>query len=247
MIELTGITKKFRSANSDVYALKDISMHIPKGAKCCLIGRNGAGKTTLLEIISSIILPDRGTVKIAGHNPNPHPAITPPPRLSPSRGEDGGGGAIKPLIGRMPGKDGNFYGRLTLLENLKFYAAVQMISEPSSSAKINSLIEQLGIAQWQHCHYQKLPAGIARRMSLARALIHDPEILLVDEPTRSLDADSARAIRKMLASMTNITMVAATHDTTEALEISSLCAVLCEGRLRFFGETKTAIDNYRIT
>lgn len=219
MIELLNVSKTFSSPDGPVRALENVTFTVPRGKICAVLGPNGSGKTTLLKILSTHITPDKGAAGVAGHDCMKK------------------GGEIRKLTGQVSGEDRNFYGRLSVRENLRFYCALYSIFPSEASRKTDILLKELELTEWGNRQYQLLPAGAARRLSLARALLHVPSVLLMDEPTRSLDPASAALIRKILSSMKNMTMLIATHDPSEARELAGVCAVLEHGKLKDFGET----------
>ncbi len=206
-----------------VWALREIDLTVSRGEILGLLGTNGAGKTTLLKIIATLILPTAGRVSVDGHDV----------------ARDGD--SVKALIGLVTGEERSFYWRLTGRQNLEFFAAFQGLSPERTRGRIGELGEQLGLDALDR-HFGVYSAGMRHRLVIARALLHQPRILLFDEPTRSLDPLAAGALRRLiretLVRELGCTVVLATHNLEEAEELSDRIAVLHEGRLVGCGTVK---------
>jgi ABC-2 type transport system ATP-binding protein len=199
-----------------VCALRELDLTIHRGEILGLLGTNGAGKTTLLKILATLILPTAGRVTVEGYDV--------------AREADG----VKAMIGLVTGHERSFYWRLTGRQNLEFFAAFQGLSPPEARVRIEQLREQLGLEALDR-HFGLYSTGMRHRLAIARALLRQPRILLLDEPTRSLDPFAAglvrRLIRDTLVTQMGCTVVLATHDLQEAEELCDRIAVLHEGRL----------------
>ena len=199
-----------------VCALQDVSLTVRRGEIVGLVGTNGAGKTTLLKILGTLILPTTGRALVHG--------------CDVARDDD----RIKQYIGLMSSDERSFYWRLTGQQNLEFFAAFQGYSVHAARARIAQLRSQLGLDALER-RYGLYSTGMKHRLSLARALLHDPDILLLDEPTRSLDPLAAvnlrRLLREQLVALQGRTVLIATHNLHEAEELCDRIAILHQGRL----------------
>ncbi|MCI0568841.1 MAG: ABC transporter ATP-binding protein [Acidobacteria bacterium] len=201
----------------EIWALKDVSLQVPEGAIFGLLGPNGAGKTTLLKILSCLILPTGGTVKVGGHD---------------TQRNDG---AIQRVLGFVSSDERSFYWRLTGRQNLRFFGHLYQIHGKPLSDRISYLLDRLELEDQAEKPFGDYSSGMKQRLAMARALLHDPPILLLDEPTRSLDPISAKHLRRFIAEELNgrekKTLLLATHNLQEAEQLCHRVAVLSGGRV----------------
>lgn len=199
-----------------VYALREVDLTVRRGEILGLLGTNGAGKTTLLKILATLILPTVGRVTVDGRDV--------------AREAD----SVKAMIGWATGDERSFYWRLTGRQNLEFFAAFQGLAPRAARERIAQLSEQLGLEALDR-RFGVYSTGMRHRLAVARALLRQPEILLLDEPTRSLDPLAAGALRRLirdtLVAEMACTVVLATHNLGEAEELCERVAVLHAGRL----------------
>lgn len=210
-LEWQGVSHGFQNTR----ALDRVSLQVDSGTICGIMGPNGAGKTTLLKIAAGLMPPTLGRVRRAGQALYPH-----------SRHRQAEVGV---LLGDIPG----CYAPLSLWENLRFFAALQGLSGPQAEASIAALLEQLQIEE-PHKPFQMCASGIKQRVLLARALLHDPPLLLLDEPTRHLDAARAETVRALLVQLQRRgkTIVFTTHQAAEAEALAQQRVLLERGRIR---------------
>ena len=198
-------------------ALRDISFQIRSGEAVALLGANGAGKSTLLRILSTLLLPTSGTALIGGHD-----AVTSPR-------------AVRRELGYHAGSDQGFYSRLTGRENLHFFGRLNQLSSAAARARIGQLADQFELSEALDRQVRTLSSGTLQRLSLARALLHSPRVLLLDEPTRSLDAIAAASFRQFLKSQVlqggATTLLFASHSLPEIELLANRVAILHRGRL----------------
>jgi ABC-2 type transport system ATP-binding protein len=196
-------------------ALDDVTLTVERGRVLALLGANGAGKTTLLKLICTMLLPESGSVAVAGFDTVRQP------------------GEVRRRVGFALAHERSFYPRLTASENLNFYAALEDVPRAMRPARIVQALETCGLAAWSDVLAYKFSSGMFQRLSIARALIKQPDVLLLDEPTRSIDPEGSedlwRTVRRLAAAGT--TIVAATHDFEEAVAIGDAVAVLDHGTL----------------
>jgi ABC-2 type transport system ATP-binding protein len=227
-IEARGLEKTFVKARSireilihpfrradRVEALRGVDLRVTEGEILSLLGPNGAGKTTLLKILSCLVLPDRGTALVGGHD-TIHENL------------------VKRLIGYVHSDERSFYWRLSARENLRFFARLYDVPRRQTEARIDELLERVDLMKAADRPFSGYSSGMKQRVSIARALLHDPPILLMDEPTRSLDPATSRSLRQFildqLKGRDGKTILLATHDLREAEVVSDRIAILIRGR-----------------
>ena len=229
VIELQNISKTFIERNWKTFlfrkprytrALDGISLTVEKGEVMGLLGPNGAGKTTLIKILSTLVTPDEGMVKIAGHN------------LENCL-------EIRKKIGLVSTNDRTFYWRLTGRDNLDFFATLYNIHGSAKKARINQVLELTKMQDKADFRFMAYSAGQKQRLSIARAMLSEPEILLLDEATSSLDPIAARRIlnftRKTLIQKEKKTVIWCTHDLNEADEICDRLTIMYQGKILHSG------------
>lgn len=200
-----------------VVALGGISFELRPGETLALLGANGAGKSTLLRILATLLLPTLGHAQIAGHD-----AVLDPR-------------AVRRQLGYHAGSDLGFYARLTGRENLRFFGRLNHLSRTAAAQRISLLGEQFHLAEALDRQVRTLSSGTVQRLSLARALLHQPRVLLLDEPTRSLDAIAASEFRRFLKSEVlrrgDTSLLFASHTLPEVELLADRIAVIDDGRL----------------
>ena len=203
-----------------VHALRGVTLHVRGGEVFGLLGPNGAGKTTLLKILSCLVLPDAGTARIGGHD---------------VVDED----RVKPMIGLVNSDERSFYWRLSGRDNLKFFARLYDVPGARIKSRIDELLAKVDLVEAADRAFSGYSSGMKQRLAIARALLHDPPILLMDEPTRSLDPAaclSLRAfIRDELKGRDGKTILLATHNLREAETLCDRIAILVAGSVRQTG------------
>lgn len=221
-IEVNHLTKKYHQ----LLALENLSLHVPKGSIRGLLGGNGAGKTTTLAILMGLLKPTSGEVKILGIDMLEHRfAVLPEINFT------------SPYV--------DLPRRLTVYQNLDVYARLYNVRR--RKARIHELAEILGFTDWLHRPYGFLSAGQKTRVALAKALLNRPEVLLLDEPTASLDPDSADQIRSYLLDYqrkTGATLLFASHNMQEVEQLCDEVYILKRGRLFDCGPPKRLIEKY---
>lgn len=205
------------AAAERVAALRDVSLEVQPGEIFGLLGPNGAGKTTLLKIFSCLVLPSEGRALVDGANVG-H--------------EDQ---RVKRSIGFVTSDERSFYWRLTGRENLDFFGRLYGLGKADGRRRTNELIEAMELGEVADRQFMSYSSGMKQRMSIARALLHDPPILCLDEPTRSLDPLAAKRLRSFVAGRLHgeagKTIILATHNLQEAEEMCSRLVVLERGRI----------------
>jgi ABC-type multidrug transport system ATPase subunit len=198
-------------------ALASVSFAQEAGSAMAVIGPNGAGKSTLLRILATLLLPTRGTARVAGFDVVRCP------------------GDVRRQIGFHAGTDGGFYARLSARENLRFFAILNNLSSGEAARRIAELAEWLNLGPALDRQVRTLSTGTIHRLSLARALLHRPAVLLLDEPTRSLDplaaAEFRRFLREDLVRGEGTTVLFSSHTPGEVRELADRVLLLDAGRL----------------
>jgi ABC-type multidrug transport system ATPase subunit len=207
-------------------ALRAVSLEVQAGEAVALLGTNGAGKSTLLRIVATLLLPTRGRALVAGHDAAKE------------------GSAVRRQLGYHAGSDLGFYARLTGGENLHFFGRLNHLSDSFLRARITSLAELFELRDALEKQVRTLSSGTIQRLSLLRALLHQPKVLLLDEPTRSLDALAAADFRQFLKSEVlhrqGTSLLFASHTLSEIELLADRVAILKEGDLVVIG-TSTAL------
>ena len=201
-----------------VEALKDVSFDIDDGEIFGLIGPNGAGKTTLTKIIATLVQPTTGTVTVKGFDSVTESA------------------QVRRVIGLAAAEERSFYWRLTLEQNLMFFARLYSIPKRKARARVSELLAQLDLERSARQRFGQLSTGNKQRMAIARSLLNDPPMLLLDEPTRSLDPVAAARMRSFIASLAKkdppVTILLTSHNLNEIEELCRRVAIISHGRIR---------------
>ncbi len=210
-------------------ALEGISLEVRDGEAVALLGTNGAGKSTLLKILATLVLPTSGRARVAGHD-----------TARDSR-------AVRRHLGYHAGTDHGFYPRLTGRQNLLFFGRLNQLSRAAATHRIVSLAQQFHLEDALDRQVRTLSTGTVQRLSLARAVLHEPSVLLLDEPTRSLDAIAAAEFRRYLKTEIlqrgNTSMLFASHTLSEVELLADRVAVIEKGRLLAF-DTPAALKRH---
>ncbi len=207
-IEVEGLVKRF----GRVYALRGLSFRVPRGETYGLLGPNGAGKTTTIRAIAGALRPTRGRVSVLGLDPSREPL------------------RVKALVGVVPELP-SLFPELTVRENLLFIARVYGIPSGEAERRMRELLEFMGLEAVASRRYGQLSKGLKRRADIAAALLHDPEVVLLDEPTGGLDVVAASRLRERLAALrrSGKTILLSTHNIGEAAELSDRLLVIYRG------------------
>jgi len=214
MIAVRQVRKTF----GDFVALDDVSLEIPDGSLTSLLGPSGSGKSTLLRIIAGLEAPDQGKVEIHGAD-----ATTVPPQRR------GIGFVFQHYAA---------FKHMTVRDNVAFGMKIRKQPKDRITARVDELLEVVGLAGYQKRYPNQLSGGQRQRMALARALAVEPRVLLLDEPFGALDAKVRAELREWLRRLhdeVHVTTVLVTHDQEEAMDVADNIAVLNEGRIEQVG------------
>ncbi|HUJ22615.1 MAG TPA: ATP-binding cassette domain-containing protein [Bryobacteraceae bacterium] len=233
MIQLENLTKTFRDNGRGQRAVVDhISFEVRKGEIFGLLGPNGAGKTTTLRMLATLLKPSSGLARVGGYD------VT-------SQSAD-----VRRRIGFLSGDTG-LYHRLTPREILLIFGRLNGMAEDALRARIAEMIEMLQMQTFADTRVDKLSTGMRQRAALARALLHDPPILILDEPTAGLDVPTARTIEEFIvrAKGSGKSVLYSTHVMEEAEYLCDRIAVIDRGVIRILGtmeELKRATGKLRL-
>ena len=203
-----------------VSALRGVDLAVERGEIFALLGPNGAGKTTLLKILSSLILPDEGRALVGGHD-----------TIDEKR--------VKRHLGLVNSDERSFYWRLSARQNLRFFARLYDVPGNRIDARIDELLTRVDMMAAADRPFSGYSSGMKQRIAITRALLHDPPILLMDEPMSSLDPDNARELRRFVLEELNRrdgkTIVLASHNLREVEVLANRVAILVAGKMRQVG------------
>lgn len=207
-----------RKTKTPVEALRDVSFDVYRGEIFGLIGRNGAGKTTLTKIVATLVQPTRGTVTVNGFD---------------SVHDDE---KVRMQVGLSGAEERSFYWRLTSEQNLIFFARLYGLSDRIAKQRIAGLNAQLELEEVRRKRFGELSTGNKQRLAVARALLPKPPVLLLDEPTRSLDPLAASRMRELIKALARqdppVTILFTSHNLTEVETLCSRVAIISAGEIR---------------
>ncbi|MEE8475144.1 MAG: ABC transporter ATP-binding protein [Myxococcota bacterium] len=208
-VEARRLTRRFGSR----VALKDVSLTIEPGEAFGLLGANGAGKTTFIRLVTGLLLPSEGLVEVDGISPSTSPA------------------RVQSRIGFVM-ETSRLYPEQRVRGFLRFIAGARGLSRSEATAAVDATIAQFRLDSVATRLIGNLSKGFQQRVSLAQAFLHDPALLIVDEPTGGLDPVQQREVQEILRGLRGQrTLILCTHDLDEARKLASRVAVLREGRL----------------
>ncbi len=221
-ISATGLTKRYGS----LLAVNDMHLVVPHGSIFGLIGPNGAGKSTTFAMIASLLRPTSGTLSVMGYDPVKHPK------------------AVRRTMGYMPDVLG-VYDNLRVDEYLEFFAAAYKIPSREWSGLIDGLLELVELTVKKTAMVNSLSRGMKQRLSLARSLVHDPQLLILDEPASGLDPRARVELRDLLRGLNGMgkTIVISSHILAELEEVCSDVAIMEAGKLLASGPPRTILDS----
>jgi len=224
-IDACDLVRRFGSA----VALEGVSLSVGGGEIHALLGPNGAGKTTLLRLLAGLMTPTAGTVRVLG------------------REVDRKSREARGLVGLVPSGDRTFYLRISGLENLAFFARLNGFRRRAAFARAEELLDHVGLADAARGPVGTYSHGMQKRLSVARALITDPSVLLVDEATHDLDPEGARRVRGLVEDCASrgAAVVWATQRLDEIRSFADRVTLLAHGRARFAGTIPGLLEHSR--
>jgi ABC-2 type transport system ATP-binding protein len=201
-----------------VTALKSVSLEVQKGERVALLGPNGAGKTTLLKLIGGLLLPTEGEIMVNGFNTFRHNS------------------AARKSVGFVMNEERSFFWRLNARQNLEFFAALDNLSGTAMQKRISELIHFVGLESHVDKAVSTYSSGMKQRLALARGLIAEPEVLILDEPTRALDPVACEDLNDLIVERihkgSGKTLLIATHRLEEAMRLCDKVLIVNQGEIR---------------
>jgi sodium transport system ATP-binding protein len=215
MIEAQDLVKKFRDKNrGEVRALDHVSFCCRPGEIFGLLGANGAGKTTTLRILATILTPSEGTAVVAGYDVKKEPQ------------------KVRACVGFLSTATA-LYGRLSAQEMVEYFGRLHGLEEPTLRQRINEIFERLEMNDFRDRRCDKLSNGMKQKVSIARTLVHDPSVMIFDEPTVGLDVMAARTIVGFIRECRDRgkTVIFSTHVMSEVEKLCDRIGIIHDGRL----------------
>jgi ABC-2 type transport system ATP-binding protein len=210
-------------------AVADVSLEVHAGEFVGLLGPNGAGKTTLLKILATLIIPDRGVATVAGYDVVTQAA------------------SVRNVIASVLANERSLYWRLSAKQNLELFAALLRLPPRDTAARVTEALDVVGLADSGRKMVGQFSAGMMQRLLVARALLGQPRVLLLDEPTRSLDPTAAHAfrsfLREELAGQRRCAVLVATHRSEEAFDLCDRVVVMSRGRVAATGSAPALAES----
>lgn len=203
-----------------VTAVQDVSLAVSPGELFGLLGPNGAGKTTLVKMLCTLIRPTAGTAVVAGH-PLPQ------------------SGAIRATVGLVVSDERSFYWRLSARHNLDFFAALYGLHGQMAHDRVQTVLTAVQLADVAERRFSNFSSGMRQRLAIARSLLHQPRILFLDEPSRSLDPTATQKLHDLILHLRreqNMTIFLITHDLGEAEKLCDRVALMHRGHIQAVGE-----------
>lgn len=217
----TDLKHNYPAPGGEVQALRGVSLTIERGEFFGLFGANGAGKSTLIRILATLLIPHGGQASVMGFDVVRQPAQ--------ARGQ----------MGLVFANENSFYGRLTGRQNLEFFAALQRLPPRAARARAGELLNLFNLTPAADSYFQTYSTGMRQKLNVARALLHDPPVLFLDEPTKGMDVVTAenlrRLLRRELVEKQGKTILLTTHDLDEMESLCDRVAILEEGVIRAVG------------
>ncbi len=221
MLDIRGLTKRYKK----FVALDHFDLHVDRGELFGFVGPNGAGKTTTMKIVAGLLRPDGGSVTVEGHNILKERAY------------------VRECIGYMPDYAG-VYDNMKVFEYMEFYAAAYQIQGLQARERYQQLLEMVGLSGKINDYVEDLSRGMKQRLSLARALIHDPRLLILDEPASGLDPQSRYHLKEVLKylSREGKTIVISSHILSELSEMCTDIGIIDKGKMILRGSLIDIMD-----
>ena len=215
MIETNDLGKQF---NNDFWAVRDVTLNVQPGKILALLGQNGAGKTTTVRMLTALLRPTCGWARVAGYDVTKNP------------------NDVRSTVGVLTEQHG-LYMRMTGEEYLDFFGRVYGLNPQARKSRSDYLLQYFGIAEAAGRRCGEYSKGMKQKLALARALIHDPSVLLLDEPTSAMDPESSRLVRDEIARLRSSqrTIVMCTHNLAEAEALADSIAIIFRGRILLNG------------
>ncbi len=215
MIETNDLSKQF---NNDFWAVDGVTLRVQPGKILALLGQNGAGKTTTVRMLTALLRPTRGYARVAGYD------------VVKNQKE------IRSNVGVLTEQHG-LYMRMSGEEYLEFFGKVYGLEPQACKRRSDYLFQYFGIAEFAQRRCGEYSKGMRQKLALARALLHDPPVLLLDEPTSAMDPESSRLVRDEIARLRSSqrTIIICTHNLAEAEALADSIAIIYRGKILLTG------------
>jgi len=215
MIESSDLSKQY---NSNFWAVDGVTLNVQPGQILALLGQNGAGKTTTVRMLTALLSPTRGWARVGGYDVTKYPQ------------------EVRANVGVLTEQHG-LYMRMTGIEYLDFFGKVYGLDAKTRKKRSDYLLEYFGLAEAARRRSGEYSKGMKQKLALARALIHDPSVLLLDEPTSAMDPESAQLVRNEIGRLRSSkrTIVICTHNLGEAEALSDKIAIIYRGKILLNG------------
>lgn len=221
VIEAQNLSKTYQSRGKSVTAVSNITFSVNQGELFGLFGPNGAGKSTIVRMLTTLLAPTSGAAMVNGFDVVQNEM------------------QVRGSIGLVTADERSFYGRLTTQQNLQFYAAMQNVPRHKIAERIGEVLNLFGLTQKANTPTQSLSTGQKQRLNMARALIHNPPILFLDEPTKSMDVQTSdfvkQLIKEELVAKQGKTVVFISHELYEMENFCDRVIILANGAVQAVG------------
>ena len=210
MIVTQDLSKQF----GDYWAVNKVNLNIQQGEVLALLGPNGAGKTTTIRILTSVLRPTKGRAWIAGYDVVKEPK------------------KVRAAVGVLTEQHG-LYGRMPAIDYLDFFGQLYGLTTEERKARTERLLDEFSLGDDSDRRIEEYSKGMRQKLALARALLHDPPVLLLDEPTSAMDPESAHLVRDAIRDLRSAsrTIIICTHNLSEAEELADKIAVIRQGEI----------------
>ncbi|MGL4655709.1 MAG: ATP-binding cassette domain-containing protein [Sarcina sp.] len=223
-LQVNGLTKKFK----DFIAVDNVSFHVDEGEVLGLLGENGAGKTTTLRMIATMLKTSAGTAIVDGYDVNKDPV------------------AVRKSIGILFGGEVGIYDRLTARENITYFAQLSGLSKEETKENIDKLIKDFEMESYIDKKAGKFSRGMKQKVSIARSIVHNPRVMLFDEPSTGLDVSATRSVHQFIMNCKrdNKAVILSSHSMYEVEKLCDRVAIINKGKIVDVGTIQELKDKY---
>ncbi|NQF15773.1 ATP-binding cassette domain-containing protein [Brevibacillus sp. HB1.3] len=224
MIEVKDVSKRFK----EIAAVQHVSFRVEAGEVYGLLGENGAGKTTTMRMMATVLSPTEGDIEISGFSVRQQPL------------------EVRRRIGILFGGDVGLYSRLTARENIAYFGRLYGLEQTRLEERIGSLSRMLEMDAFLDRRVGAFSRGMKQKVAIARTLVHDPDVILLDEPTTGLDVTAATIFRRMVGKLQEEgkTILFSSHNMGEISKLCKRVALMHKGKLRFAGGLDTLREQF---
>lgn len=223
-LEVKGLTKKFK----DFMAVDEVTFDVKEGEILGLLGENGAGKTTTLRMIATMLKTSAGTAIVDGHDVNKDPE------------------GVRRSIGILFGGEVGIYDRLTARENIMYFARLSGLSKEEANQNIEKLVKDFDMGEYIDKRAGKFSRGMKQKVSIARSIVHNPKVMLFDEPSTGLDVSATRSIQQFILNCKkdNKAVILSSHSMYEVEKLCDRVAIINKGKIVDIGTIQQLKDKY---